>query len=146
MGFFQKQICSVHSLFSMLPTAFSFLGHCNVAQRFPGVVHHTGHSKWKRSTTEMSFLIDCSMLCLIQPFLEVSKHHLICPCRLLTSEYFSRWIVVLYSPVLLSLSFLLSTAWNVLTGLRGVIGHVAVRKKYTECLRADLWALLLCWN
>lgn len=48
---------------------------------------------------------------------------------LLTSEYFSRWIIVLYSPLLLSLSFLLSTAWNTLTGLHGAISHLEARKK-----------------
>lgn len=104
--------------------------------------HWTLKVEEEGSTTEMSFLVDCSMLC---HFWGVSKHHLICPCRTINFRVLQQMNYCPLLPCSLVPVFL-CTAWNILTALCGVIGHLEVRKICTECLRADLWALLLCWN
>lgn len=150
MVLFQKHACSVCSLFCVLSRAFSFLGHCNVAQRFPAVVHHIGHfiqsGRGRECNRNVIFgrllnaMPDPAVFCFLCIF---SFVHIV----LLTSQYFSRQIIMLYSHVaLLFMSSLLNTAWNIFTSLHSVIGHLEVRKKNTEYLRAYFWALLLCWN
>lgn len=147
---FQKDACSVPSLLCVLSTAFSFLGHCNVAQRFPAVVRHIGRFAQRGRGRQCNRNVIFGRLLNAMPdpaifgFLCVFSFVRI---ALLTSQYFSRQIIILYSHVaLLFMSSLLNTAWNIFTSLHGVIGHLQVRKKYTGYLRASERALLLCWN
>lgn len=96
----------------------------------------------------MSFLVDCPMPWLIQVFIFCFLCifpiiHIV----LLTSQYFSRQIIMLYSHVtLLFMSSLLNAAWNILASVHGIIGHLKVRQEYTENLKVYFWALLLWWS
>lgn len=134
MVLFQKHACSFRSLFCMLPTAFSFLDHCNVAQRFPAVVHHIGHfvqsGRGRQYNRNVIFgkLLNAMPDPAIFGFLCI---FLFVHTVLLTSKYCSRQITMFYSHVaLLFMSSLLNTAQNIFTSLHSVIGHLKVRKNY----------------
>lgn len=113
-----RSACSVLSLLCILPVAFSFLGHCNVAQRFLAIVHHIGHfvqsgrgKQFNRNVILGGLLNatpDPAGFCFLCIF---SFVHMV----LLTTPNCSSQIIILYSHVaLLFMSSLLNTAWNIL--------------------------------
>lgn len=82
------------------------------------------------------------MLWLIEAFWGVCKHHLICPCRSINFRVFQQMNYCALLPCSL-VSFLLSTTWNTLTGLHGVI---EIRKKMHWVFESWPVTLLLCWS
>lgn len=127
-----------------LLTTFYFLGHWKISRHFITLdtLFKVGE---EGCATEMSFSVDCSMSWLIQVFIFCFLCIFpIIHILLLTSQYFSRQIIMLYSHVrLLFMSSLLNAAWNILASVHGVIGHLKVRQEYTERLKVYFWAPLL---
>lgn len=83
---------SVFTPYSPCFNSFCFSGTLQISPKISrdSSSHLTLKVEEEESTTEMSFLIDCSMLCLIQPFwvfLSIISFVHVDP---LTSEYFSR--------------------------------------------------------